>query len=72
MTALQLENMSHRASTICGSNCLQIMQSYSRNDRLTNPYHPEPASSPTSTTTGFYGTGFYRAVFRDTAFYCVS
>ena len=25
MTALRLENISHRASTICGSNCLQIM-----------------------------------------------
>ena len=25
MTALRLENISHRASTICGPNCLQIM-----------------------------------------------
>ena len=25
MTALRLENISHRASTICGSNCLQII-----------------------------------------------
>ena len=35
---------------------------------LINSYLLEPSSSPTSSTTGFYGAGFYGAGFRGAAF----
>ena len=62
--ALRLENMSHHDN-----------QPRSKNIHLTNPHHPEPASSPTPTTTdfhstGFYNTGIHRPAFRDAAFRC--
>ena len=40
-----------------------INQSSSRNVHLANPHHSEPASSSTSTTTGFYGSDLCRASF---------
>ena len=55
------ENISYRASTICGPNCSQIIvnQLHSRNVHPTNPYYREPIPSPT----GFYGTSFYGTTF---------